>query len=98
MKLYDMIIDPISSPKAIDSIGEKEFYDLYYQLKLKDLDFMQMVLEEVENGISDKQLSEKITLQIAQNSEFYEKINRQGTNLCKKYDLNYDGKENPFIK
>ena len=61
-------------------------------------DFMQMVLEEVENGISDKQLSEKITLQIAQNSEFYEKINRQGTNLCKKYDLNYDGKENPFIK
>lgn len=98
MKLYDMVIDPISSPKAIDSIGEKEFYDLYYQLKLKDLDFMQMVLEEVENGISDKQLSERITSQIAQNSDFYERINRQGTNLCQKYGLNYDGKENPFIR
>ena len=98
MKLYDMVIDPISSPKAIDSIGEKEFYDLYYQLKLKDLDFMQMVLEEVENGISDKQLSERITSQIAQNSDFYKRINRQGTNLCQKYGLNYDGKENPFIR
>ena len=98
MKLYDMVIDPISSPKAINSIGEKEFYDLYYQLKLKDLDFMQMVLEEVENGISDKQLSERITSQIAQNSDFYERINRQGTNLCQKYGLNYDGKENPFIR
>lgn len=98
MKLYDMVIDPISSPKAIDSIGEKEFYGLYYQLKLKDLDFMQMVLEEVENEISDKQLSERITSQIAQNSDFYERINRQGTNLCQKYGLNYDGKENPFIR
>ena len=98
MKLYDMVIDPISSPKAINSIGEKEFYDLYYQLKLKDLDFMQMVLEEVENGISDKQLSERITSQIAQNSDFYERIHRQGTNLCQKYGLNYDGKENPFIR
>ena len=98
MKLYDMVIDPISSPKAINSIGEKEFYDLYYQLKLKDLDFMQMILEEVENGISDKQLSERITSQIAQNSDFYERIHRQGTNLCQKYGLNYDGKENPFIR
>lgn len=98
MKLYDMIIDPISSPKAIDSTGEKDFYDLYYQLKIKDLDFMQMVLEEVEQGISEQQLSEKITLQIAKNSEFYEEINKKGFDLCKKYKLNYDGKENPFIR
>lgn len=98
MKLYDMIIDPISSPKAIDSTGEKEFYDLYYQLKLKDLDFMQMVLEEVEKGITEVQLNEQVTLQIARNSEFYQEINRQGIRLCEKYELNYDGKENPFVK
>lgn len=98
MKLYDMIIDPISSPKAIDSIGEEEFYDLYYQLKLKDLDFMQMVLEEVEQGITEQQLSEMITLKIAQNSDFYGEINRKGSSLCQKYGLNYDGKENPFVR
>ncbi len=98
MKLYDMIIDPISSPKAIDSTGEREFYDLYYQLKLKDLDFMQMVLEEVEQGITEQQLSEMITLKIAQNSDFYGKINREGSSLCQKYELNYDGKENPFVR
>ena len=62
MKLYDMIIDPISSPKAIDSTGEQEFYELYYQLKLKDLDFMQMVLEEVEQGITEEQLNQRINI------------------------------------
>ena len=31
-ELYDMIIDPISSPKAIDATGEREFYELYYKL------------------------------------------------------------------
>ena len=98
MKLYDMIIDPISSPKAIDSTGEKAFYDLYYQLKVRDLDFMQMVLDEVERGVSEQQLNEKITLQIAKSSEFYEGINRQGQKLCQEYGLNYDGKENPFVR
>lgn len=98
MKLYDMIIDPISSPKAINAVGEKKFYDLYYKLKLKDLDFMQMVLEEVEKGISEQHLNEQITLQIAKNSEFYETIYRQGNKLCQEYELNYDGQENPFIR
>ena len=60
MKLYDMIIDPISSPKAIDSTGEKSFY--------------------------------------RSNSDFYSSINRSGQALCEKYNLNYDGKENPFIR
>lgn len=98
MKLYDMIIDPISSPKAIDSTGEKAFYDLYYQLKVRDLDFMQMVLDEVEHGVSEQQLNEKITLQIAKSSEFYAGINREGQKLCQEFGLNYDGKENPFVR
>lgn len=98
MKLYDMIIDPISSPKAIDTIGEKEFYDLYYQLKLKDLDFMQVVLDRVERGVSEEQLNQIVINQIGSCSEFYDEINAKGQNLCNKYGLNYDGKENPFIR
>ena len=70
MKLYDMIIDPISSPKAIDETGEKSFYDLFYQLKLKDLDFMKMVLDDVERGITERELNEKVIAQIIGNSEF----------------------------
>ena len=98
MKLYDMIIDPISSPKAIDSTGEKSFYNLYYQLKLKDLDFMKMVLDNVERGITEEELNEKVLTQIRSNSDFYSSINRSGQALCEKYNLNYDGKENPFIR
>ena len=98
MKLYDMIIDPISSPKAIDSTGEKSFYNLYYQLKLKDLDFMKMVLDNVERGIKEEELNEKVLTQIRSNSDFYSSINRSGQALCEKYNLNYDGKENPFIR
>ena len=97
MKLYDMIIDPISSPKAIDSIGEKEFYDLYFQLKLIDLDFMQMVLDKVENGISEQELEQFVTTQICKYSKLYDEINYKGQKLCHKYGLNYDAKENPFI-
>ncbi len=98
MKLYDMIIDPISSPKATDGVGEKSFYDLYYQLKLKDLDFMKMVLDNVERGITEEELNEKVMFQIVNNSDFYDSINRRGQALCEKYNLNYDGKENPFIR
>lgn len=98
MKLYDMIIDPISSPKAIDSTGEKSFYDLYYQLKLKDLDFMKMVLDNVGRRITEEELNEKVMSQIVNNSDFYGYINRSGQALCEKYNLNYDGKENPFIR
>lgn len=98
MKLYDMIIDPISSPKAIDSIGEKEFYDLYFQLKLIDLDFMQMVLDKVENGISEQELEQFVTTQICKHSKSYDEINYKGQKLCHKYGLNYDAKENPFIR
>lgn len=98
MKLYDMIIDPISSPKAVGSIGEREFYDLYFQLKLKDLDFMQMVLEEVEHGITEEQLNQLVTIQICQCSRFYDELSSKGKKLCHKYGLNYDGKENPFIR
>ena len=98
MKLYDMIIDPISSPKAIDSTGEKEFYDLYFQLKLKDLDFMKMVLDLVGNGISEEDLKKFVTLQICKNGRLYDEINYKGQKLCHKYGLNYDAKENPFIR
>ena len=97
-KIYDMIIDPISSPKAIDLVGEKSFYDLYYQLKLKDLDFMKMVLNNVEKGITEKDLYDEVILQINKNSEFYIFINQKGQKLCEQYGLDYDGKENPFIK
>ncbi len=98
MKLYDMIIDPISSPKAIDSTGEESFYDLYYQLKLKDLDFMKFVLDNVEKGITEEELNNKVMAQIGSNSDFYNLINRSGQALCERYNLNYDGKENPFIR
>lgn len=98
MKIYDMVIDPISSPKAIDSIGEKSFYDLYYQLKLKDLNFMKMVLDSVERGITEEELYNKVTFHINRSFEFYNSINKTGQELCEKYNLNYDGKENPFIK
>ncbi len=98
MRLYDMIIDPISSPKAIDTTGEQAFYDLYYQLKLKDLEFMKMVLDNVEKGITEGELNEKVMAHIVSNSDFYASINRSGQTLCEMYNLNYDGKENPFIR
>lgn len=32
-----------------------------------------------------------------ENNKFYETIYKQGNQLCREYELNYDGQENPFI-
>ena len=59
---------------------------------------MKMVLDNVEKGITEEELNDKVMAQIGSNSDFYSSINRSGQALCEKYDLNYDGKENPFIR
>jgi hypothetical protein len=59
---------------------------------------MKMVLDDVEREITERELNEKVIAQIIGNSEFYSSINRSGQALCEKYNLNYDGKENPFIR
>ena len=59
---------------------------------------MKMVLDNVERGITEEELNEKVLTQIRSNSDFYSSINRSGQALCEKYNLNYDGKENPFIR
>lgn len=59
---------------------------------------MKMVLDNVEKGIIEEELNEKVMAQIASNSDFYDSINKSGQALCEKYNLNYDGKENPFIR
>ena len=59
---------------------------------------MKEVLDSVEKGISEEELNQKVIAQIASNSDFYSSINKSGQALCEKYNLNYDGKENPFIR
>lgn len=59
---------------------------------------MKMVLDNVEKGISEEELNEKVMALIGSNSDFYSAINRSGYALREKYGLNYDGKENPFIR
>ena len=49
-KVYDMVIDPISAPKAIPVPNMKKYYDLMVQMKTIDLDFMRDIISAVELG------------------------------------------------
>lgn len=55
-KVYDMVIDPISAPKAIPVPDMKKYYDLMIQMKTIDLDFMKELLECVEHNQNPEEL------------------------------------------
>lgn len=47
---YDMLIDPITAPKNIDSEYMRHLYYLYLKVREKDFDFMEEVLTRVKSG------------------------------------------------
>ena len=52
----------------------------------------------VFNYILNKYASRIVNGEILENNEFYQKINKQGMKLCENYELDYDAKENPFLR
>ena len=50
MKIYDMTIDPLTSPKGLDIHILNEFYGFMMQLKRKDIMFFENILDYVEEN------------------------------------------------
>lgn len=94
-KIYDMAIDPLSAPKAINDEDRKLFYDQVMKLKQKDLIFFKKILELVKKDILNPE--EYTKLEVLKNQEFYDTIESDIIKLYKKSRLNYIAEENPFI-
>ena len=92
--IYDMTIDPVIAPKAIDDNLMHEFYRLIMVLKKIDLEFFNYILFN-NNYHSD--LKEMVNDQINKHNECYIEIDEKVKKMYKAAGLRYNANTNPFI-
>lgn len=92
--IYDMTIDPLTAPKAIDISYLEEFYKYAMLLKKQDLElFRDLLLIAKNNSDIISFVNEKIT----NTRSYYENINKEVQKIYTKCKLKYNANENPFI-
>lgn len=91
--VYDMIIDPITAPKALELNCLNEFYNLSLDLKKEDLLFFKKMLQEGSGVYKDAFVDELIL----ESKDYYSEKLEQAKVLYKKNDLKYRASINPFI-
>lgn len=97
--LYDMAVDPLSSPKAIDMKTFELFYSYLIKLKKIDIKFMGDVLEYVNTNI-DIDVPTMIKFaheRINNNKKVHKAIEDEITKIYRSAQLVYDADDNPFI-
>ena len=93
-KIYDMVIDPISAPKAIPVCEMKKYHKLMIMMKEIDLAFMKQTIDCVKSkgDIESvyKKFDEKYT-------PFFEDISKTVDKFYKKDGMVYDANINGFL-
>ena len=97
MEIYDKIVDPISTPKAISNLEAQEFYDIYLQIKRVDMSFMKMMIDFVESGMTQEEIETAFIVYENQTEPVYMKANIEADKIYARIGLTYDAKANPFI-
>lgn len=95
-KVYDMTIDPVIAPKAIDEDTMYEFYDYIMELKKEDLEFFKNVLIYSKEH-PETELSQFVNNQIENSKEKYKTIEENIEKVYRKANLCYHADINPFI-
>lgn len=97
MRIYDKIVDPISTPKAISSKYAKAFYDIYMSIKDIDISFLGIIISLIEKGY-DVDKIEDFFVEYDLNTRIKYIVASDKANLLYEYlGLKYDAKLNPFI-
>jgi len=94
--LYDKVIDPLSSPKALDYDKLMDFYDIAMDLKQIDLKIFRNVLDlsyKSSNTVVKKYIGDEVNTK----EEFYNQIDIKVKKLYKKNNIFYNANKNPFI-
>lgn len=97
IRTYDMTIDAISAPKALESSELELFHPFCVELRRNDLDFMRDILDLVEEGLSEEQVIEFTKVKIENSKRWYAEFERRVLDAYGKTGLVYDADENPFI-
>lgn len=97
IRTYDMTIDAISAPKALEAQELGLFHPLCVELREKDLDFMREVLDLAEEGLSESQVLNFTNGKIQESINWYSEFEKRVLEIYKKTGLIYDADKNPFI-
>lgn len=97
MSIYDKIVDPISTPKAIDSKEAKEFYDIYMSIKNIDISFLESIITLVEKKCRVKEIENFFMEYVLGTRDKYIIASDKANLLYEKLNLKYDAKLNPFV-
>jgi radical SAM superfamily enzyme YgiQ (UPF0313 family) len=95
-EIYDMTIDPLSSPKTITDEERQEFYNIAMILKKQDLLFFRKTLDMIKLA-KKHDLTQMLNQSICETREFYEKEYEEVKTLYKRSNLIYNADKNPFI-
>ncbi len=98
--LYDMAVEPLTSPKAIDMKSFDKFYNLQYRLKSYDIVFFGNLLSLVgaKKDLDYEEIKKYVTKQIENMSNIYYELICETQLLYHECDLVYDAVENPFFE
>lgn len=97
MSIYDKIVDPISTPKAIDSKEAKEFYEIYMSIKNIDISFLESIITLVEKKCRVKEIENFFMEYVLGTRDKYIIASDKANLLYEKLNLKYDAKLNPFV-
>lgn len=99
MEIYDMTIDPLTSPKALEMNEIALFYDCAMKLKEIDLNYFGNILDLVcdKRNISIEEIREYTQECIEKQANNISKIEKQVKILYENIGIVYDAQRNPFI-
>lgn len=95
--IYDMTIDAISAPKALEPHELEIFHPLCIELKNKDLDFMREVLDRINSGASQEEIMSFTLTKIEEEQGWYILFEQKVLEAYGLTGLVYDAEENPFV-
>lgn len=97
-RIYDMTIDAISAPKALEPEELSLFHPLCIELKNRDLQFMRQVLDSIKGGATEEEVLEMTDNRINESADWYREFEMKVMNAYTQTGLVYDVDENPFIQ
>ena len=94
--IYDMTIDPLTAPKAIDNNMMKMFYINAIELKKVDLEFFGKILKIISKH-PEMDIKKIYDYYHDRENDLYSDINRNVQRVYRKSGLNYNADVNPFL-
>lgn len=99
-RIYDMAIDPLSAPKAIDRDAVDAFLALCLQIRMRDLRVLDVVLQAVDASTTPDAAhaaAAVVTSEMRLDGEWSLHVQRELDTLYRSIGLDYDADVNPFI-